>query len=248
MPRCGIQIGPESGEQSDQVLMFDPPARFAKRQVVCHRRNLDRSRRRGWTAARSDLGESDQEVTFEHGMVRKSGRSANDVSELSYVAGPRLFLEVSERIGNDCAGGTIAALENPLRKNGDVLGMLTQRRQSDDDLRKAIKQVFPESTAFHHGREVSVSCRYDPHVDLGRLTRTDARHLLALEHAQELRLKLERQLANLVEKDRAAMCSLERAGATPVGSCKGTAFVAEQLGLDEVFVDGPAVDDDEGAR
>ena len=73
----------------------------------------------------------------------------------------------------------------------------------------------------------------------------DAADLARLERAQQLRLELERQLADLVEEHRAAVGRLEGAGAVAVGAGEGAAHVAEELALDEVRADRAAVDDDE---
>ena len=53
----------------------------------------------------------------------------------------------------------------------------------------------------------------DAHVDAVRLDRADAPDLALLQRAQQLRLQLERQLADLVEEQRAAVGGLEQAGA-----------------------------------
>ncbi len=63
--------------------------------------------------------------------------------------------------------------------------------------------------------------------------------------AQELRLELERQLADLVEEHGAAVGGLEGADALAIRAREGAAHVPEELALDEVRRDRAAVDDDE---
>ena len=59
---------------------------------------------------------------------------------------------------------------------------------------------------------------------------TDALHLRALEHAQELGLQRQRQLADLVEEQRAAVGRLEVAPAcAAIGAGERALLVAEQL-------------------
>ena len=53
----------------------------------------------------------------------------------------------------------------------------------------------------------------DADVDLDRRAAADARDLVPLEHAQELRLERGGQLADLVEEHRAAVGRLEEADA-----------------------------------
>ena len=73
----------------------------------------------------------------------------------------------------------------------------------------------------------------DPHVDLERRRAADPLELALLEDAQQLRLDRERQLADLVEEQRAAVGPLEAARPLAVGAGEGAALVAEQLGLEQ---------------
>src|SRR2546423_1853450 len=75
-----------------------------------------------------------------------------------------------------------------------------------------------------------------------------ARQLSELEHAQQLRLQLERQLADLVEEQRAAARALERAGAPAIGAGERALLVAEELALDQRRRQRCAVDREERAR
>jgi hypothetical protein len=67
-------------------------------------------------------------------------------------------------------------------------------------------------TRRHRGLEVPIRRRDHAHVDLERQRAADALELLFLERAQDLRLQRQRQLANLVEKQRPSMRQLELAG------------------------------------
>src|SRR4051812_10131513 len=75
----------------------------------------------------------------------------------------------------------------------------------------------------------------------------DAADLAALEGAQELRLQLERQLADLVEEDRAAAGLLERADPAIDRAGERALLVAEELAEQELARHRAAVDDDERA-
>ena len=67
-----------------------------------------------------------------------------------------------------------------------------------------------------------------------------------LQHAQQLRLQLQRQLADLVEDQRAARRLLEPPGPAGAGPGEGPALVPEQLALGQLARQRPAVDGDEG--
>src|SRR5207253_5438298 len=81
--------------------------------------------------------------------------------------------------------------------------------------------------------------------DLDGAIAADAPDLALLEHAQELRLQVERQLAELVEKNGAAVRRFERALPRRGRAGERALLVPEQLRLDERPRDRAAVDDDE---
>ena len=74
-------------------------------------------------------------------------------------------------------------------------------------------EVRAEGAAVDLLAQVAVGGGDDAHVDLRGCVGADAAHLARLEHAQQLRLQRQRQLADLVEEQRAAVGLLERAGA-----------------------------------
>src|SRR5207244_7919542 len=83
-------------------------------------------------------------------------------------------------------------------------------------------------------------------LDLDLLRRADALDLAVLEHAQQLHLYAERQLADLVQEDGAAVRRLEEALAVAVGAGEGAAHVPEELALEQRRRERRAVADDEG--
>jgi hypothetical protein len=69
-----------------------------------------------------------------------------------------------------------------------------------------------------------------------------ALELVLLEHAQELRLRFERQLAHLVEQERATVGELEAAAALLRRASERALLVAEELALDQLARQGGAID------
>ena len=70
--------------------------------------------------------------------------------------------------------------------------------------------------------------------------------LAVLQGAQQLHLGVERQLADLVEEQRALIGFDEFADALLDGAGEGALLVAEQDALDQILRDGAAIDGDEG--
>ena len=82
----------------------------------------------------------------------------------------------------------------------------------------------------------------EAHVDVLRLERAHAHHFPLLDDAEELRLQRERQLADLVEEDGAAVGRLEETGLGAIGSGEGAALVAEQLTGQQRLGEGAAIE------
>ena len=80
-----------------------------------------------------------------------------------------------------------------------------ERRDHQLDDLQAVVEVLAEAAGLHRRLEVLVRRGEEPHVDLDRLVAADALELLLLERAQQLRLRLERHVAELVEEERAAV-------------------------------------------
>ncbi|SVJ77443.1 Uncharacterized protein conserved in bacteria [Klebsiella pneumoniae] len=87
--------------------------------------------------------------------------------------------------------------------------------------------------------------RQHPHVHLDRPATADPLDLLFLEKAQQVGLQLQRQVADLVEEQGAAVGRLDPPDLALVRAGEGALLVAEQLGLDQVLGNRPAVDRDE---
>ena len=73
----------------------------------------------------------------------------------------------------------------------------------------------------------------DAHVDLDRAVAAHRLEAAFLQHAQQLGLQLERQLADLVEEQGAAVRHLEAARPIAARAGEGALHVAEQLALEQ---------------
>ena len=82
--------------------------------------------------------------------------------------------------------------------------------------------------------EVGVGGRDDADVDARRARLADRHDLPLLEESQQLRLHVERQIADLVEKDRAADGGADHAGLVGHRAGEAAAPVAEQLAVGEL--------------
>ena len=138
------------------------------------------------------------------------------------------------------------AAEEVVREHEDVAAALAQRRQLDVDDVEAVVEVLAEAALLHLGGEVAVRRGDDAHVDRDGLVAADALERPLLEHAEELHLHGRRDLADLVEEERAAVGLLEAADAPLVRAGERALLVAEELALEERLGERRAVERDEG--
>src|SRR2546423_11874053 len=88
-----------------------------------------------------------------------------------------------------------------LRQNRYVFLSLAQRRQVDVDDVQAVVEVLAETSLLHHLLQIAVGRGDDADVDLDRLHAAEAHELALLDDTQQLRLRLERNVADLVEEN-----------------------------------------------
>src|SRR5437660_8005953 len=115
----------------------------------------------------------------------------------------------------------------------NVRAPLAQRWQAEFDGIEAKQQVLPEFPRRRFGMDVRVRGRDDPNVHALRLGGADALELTRLEHAQQLRLLRQRQVRDLVEKQRAALGELEPPDAIDLRVGEGALHVPEQLAFEQ---------------
>src|SRR6185437_13494750 len=85
------------------------------------------------------------------------------------------------------------------------------------------------------GLQVPVRRGNDTHVHLQRLRAADPLKSFFLERSQNLGLQRERQIADLVEKQRPAMRELELSGLSLGGARERALFVSEELRFEQRF-------------
>ena len=127
----------------------------------------------------------------------------------------------------------------------DVLDALAQRRHVDREDVQPVEQVLaercPRAIAL---LEVAVRGGDDRAFDGDRRRAAEPLDLPLFEHAQQLDLDVERQLADLVEEDRRVVGQLEAADLPRERAGERALLAAEQLALDQRRRDRRAVDAD----
>ena len=98
------------------------------------------------------------------------------------------------------------------RETRDVLGSVAERRHNDRKDAQAIEQISPETAGCDLLLQVPVGCRDHADVDASRSVVAHAFEAAFLQYPQELALQLERDLADFIQKQRAAIRSLKPPG------------------------------------
>ena len=116
---------------------------------------------------------------------------------------------------------------------------VAQRRQQDRDDIDAVIKIGAEFAALHRRFEIPVGGENKAHVHLDRLRAADALELAFLQHAQQLGLEGRRNLADLVEKQRALVGQFEAALALADAPGERALLMTEQFGFQHAIPAAP---------
>ena len=128
----------------------------------------------------------------------------------------------------------------------DVLAPVAQGRGLDREDIQAIEQILAEGAVLDLLGWVAIGRRDDAHVDLDRAFAADGIDLALLQRAQQLDLHVQRQFADFVQEQGAAVRLAELAQRLVHGAGEGALLMPEQDGFDQIGGQGAAVDGDEG--
>src|SRR5215472_4008808 len=170
-------------------------------------------------------------------------RSSDYVLELPHVSRPLIPLEAFDRLLGEDRPDTSARVERPkvLDQRGNVLLPLPQGRQVQVHDIEPIKEVLAKFSFLRELGQVLVGRSHDANVYFHRAALADPPNLPLLDGAQQLRLDFRANVANLVEKERAAACLLEQPPAEAGRAGEGALRMTEELAFHQRFGDGAAI-------
>src|SRR5262245_61216792 len=170
--------------------------------------------------------------------LRQDDRSFDHVLQLANVAGPVVALERVNvlRCQRWCRHPMF--LRHPRNGVGgqlwDVVFSGAERRQLEREDIQQIVQVLAKSAGADFVAEILIGRRNHPDVTGPRDVFADSLVLPLLQHTQELRLQLDRQLADFVEKNRPAVRRLKAARPFTDRTGEGPTRVPEELALEDL--------------
>src|SRR6185437_12069700 len=129
--------------------------------------------------------------------------------QFAYVARPVVPNEYSQRacrnVSNAFARRVAMQMQEMRSQRRDRLAAFAERLSADRDRIQPMKEILAKCSRRHHRAKVAIGSSHQPHIDVNRLIRPHRLDLVILNRPQNFRLKLERQFANLVQKERAAL-------------------------------------------
>src|SRR5581483_1827095 len=135
----------------------------------------------------------------------QNGGALQHVLQLAHVAWPGVLLQQLQRFMGQAWPRSVALCEKVPRQGRDIVAPFGQRRQLNGKYRKPIEEVFAKLLLLHKVAKIGIGCRDHTNIDAKDVGAAQPLHLAPIEKAQQLRLQTQRQLANLVQKKRAAM-------------------------------------------
>ena len=198
------------------------------------------------------LGDSRREPDIggaDGGAIGHDDGTLDHVLEFPHVTRPRIGGDRLDRVGKKRHRGPLLLgselAGKAVGKQRGITLPFAQRRDLDNDLRKAIVQVLAELALLDVRLEALVGRADDPHVDRDLLAPADALDHALLQEAQELRLQRDRKIADFVEEQRTAVGGLDLAQRLLGGPGERPLLVAEELALEQGVRNRRAVDRDE---
>ena len=100
---------------------------------------------------------------------------------------------------------------------------------------QTVKQVLAKMPGHYRVSQVDVGGRHQPHIDRDRRARTQAHHFTLLQNPQQFHLHVQRQIADLIEEQRAAIGRFKPAGLVGGSTGERAFFMAEQFAFHQGF-------------
>ena len=103
--------------------------------------------------------------------------------------------------------------QNRLRQRDQIFLVLAQRRQLNVEDIQTVEQIVAQMALGDRVLRLFIGRSQHAHIDRGFALAAQAAQLAVFEHAQQLRLRADRHLADFVEQQRAAFGQFEAADA-----------------------------------
>ena len=191
-------------------------------------------------------GGSKQIVETRRAAARADHRAFDDILQLADVARPGITLKLVQAPRRQVRlAWRFICTHSRSKKCWANSGMSSVRSRSGTTSNRkdaqAKIQILPKSAGDDVGFQIAIRGGDHPDVDLARLVVADSLDLPFLQHAQQLALQVERNFADLVEKQRAAVGQLEAADPVLDRAGERSFHMPEELAFKQLARHGGAV-------
>jgi hypothetical protein len=187
---------------------------------------------------------------IDQGAVRHHHQPHHHTLKLAHVARPGMRLHQPDgrlaELHRVAAPGKAGFVRIVANQDRHILRPIAQRGQTQRQHRQPVIQVQPKLAAAHPLGQVAVGGGHDPHIQTQLAAAADPHHDPLLQHPQQLGLHDQRQFADFVQKQGAALGLLEAAGQRARRPGESATFMAEELGLEQTLGHRRAIDVHEG--
>ena len=171
-------------------------------------------------------------------VLRQQHGALHGIAQLADVARPVVIQVAGQGVAVDAQRGfallPAEAVDEVTHDGGNILAALAQRSQTNLHHVETIVQIVAEGPGLHSGLEIHMGGGYQADVQIHQAVAPQPLDAAALDGAQDLRLRRQRQVADLVQKQRPPLSLLELA--RPFHHIRGGAtHHAEQLALHQRF-------------
>ena len=122
-----------------------------------------------------------------------------------------------------------------LDQEGHVLPPRAERLHVDRHHVQSVEEILPEPSGLDFLGEILVRGGDDPRVHLDRAGAAQTLDLTCLDRAKKLGLRLQAHIADLVQKEGAAIGGLEASALHLCRPGEGPLLVPEELALDQIL-------------
>src|SRR5438067_1426763 len=184
--------------------------------------------------------------------ARENHRALQDVAHLAHIARPRGRQQSIEHLAA-AFGWTAGQLRLEISQDaGDQVEAIFARAlaygwQDERHHVEAIKEVFAESSFLYFVHQIPVRRSNESRVDGELAGPAQPPERFRLQHLEELGLQLERELANLIQENRAAIRQLEQPDFALLRVGERALLVTEQLRIEKSRRQAGTIDFDEGS-
>src|ERR1051326_2855583 len=179
------------------------------------------------------------------GASRKNDGPFNEVFEFPNVAWPSIVHERPHRLRRNpldlFAYLARVLLGEVSSKYRNILRVIAQGRSRDRKYLEAVVEVASKKLVAHHLGQVAVGGGDEPDVNGNGPGPSQPLERLLLQRPEQFGLQIERNIANLIQKQCASVRHLEAAQFLSQGAGECSFFVAEQLAFEKPGGDRSAI-------